>query len=77
MKKRSSPEPDLDEMPAEVDFSSGIRGKYAKGGGLVRITRVELDSDVAEAFPTKKAVNTALRRVMRAKSKPREPRKRT
>ena len=52
-----------DDLLPEYDFEAlegGVRGKYAaayrRGTNLVR-----LDPDVARAFPTDKAVNTALR----------------
>jgi hypothetical protein len=48
------------EMKTEYDFSSGIRGKYAKqyqqGNNVVLI-----DPELLEAFPDSKAVNDALR----------------
>jgi len=59
-------------MRAEYDFTGGIRGKYAKryaSGTNV----VVLEPDVAEAFPTARAVNAALRKVLRA-SPSRSPR---
>ena len=50
-------------MRDEYDFKGGVRGKYAgrfrKGTNLVL-----LDPDVAKAFPTDKAVNDALRKLM-------------
>lgn len=76
MKKRSMSEPDLDEMPKEVDFSGGERGKYHKRFAAGDVHVVTLESDVADAFPTDKDVNTALRSVMRAKAKPRKRSKR-
>jgi hypothetical protein len=58
--KRMPKNPDLLE---EYDFSKGIQGKYAdrfrEGTNLVL-----LDRDIAEAFPSDEAVNTALRLVM-------------
>jgi hypothetical protein len=55
-----------DTMRAEYDFSGGMRGKYAsryaRGSNVV-----VLDPDVAEAFPTARAVNAALRKVLREK----------
>jgi len=52
-------------MRAEYDFSGGERGKYSKrysqGSNIV-----VLDPDVAKAFPTARAVNAALRKVLRA-----------
>lgn len=53
-----------DTMRAEYDFTGGIRGKYAaryaRGSNVVM-----LEPDVAEAFPTARAVNAALRKVLR------------
>ena len=55
-----------DEMRAEYDFSSGVRGKYVSR--LARGTNVVvLDPDVAEVFRTTKAVNDALREHLRKK----------
>jgi hypothetical protein len=55
-----------DELRAEYDFKSmpnGIRGKYA-----VRVRQhanvVLLQPDVADAFPTEKLVNEALRGIL-------------
>jgi hypothetical protein len=53
-------------MRDHYDFSKGVRGKYAKrfaSGTNV----VLLEPDVAEAFPNAKAVNTALRKMLRVK----------
>lgn len=48
------------DMLDEYDFSSGVRGKYAKryaeGSNVV-----VLDPDVAEVFPNSESVNHALR----------------
>ncbi len=50
----------LDEIPPEIDFSGGVRGKhadqYASGTNVVL-----LDPDVAALFPDSDAVNNALR----------------
>jgi hypothetical protein len=49
-------------MRDEYDFSSGVRGKYAKryaAGSNV----VVLDPDVAKVFPDSKSVNDALRAI--------------
>jgi hypothetical protein len=58
--KRMQKDPDMLE---EYDFSQGVQGKYAdrfrEGTNLVL-----LDRDIAEAFPSDEAVNTALRLVM-------------
>ena len=52
-----------DDLRPEYEFSAlagGVRGKYferaSAGTNIVR-----LDTDVAQAFPTSEAVNTALR----------------
>lgn len=54
-------------MRAQYDFSGGVRGKhakrYAQGTNIV-----VLAPDVAAAFPTARAVNTALRKLLRARS---------
>jgi hypothetical protein len=67
MKKKSKDE-NSDELRPEYDLrellKGGVRGKYAdryrEGTNLVL-----LDHDVAEVFPTDKAVNEALRLVIR------------
>ena len=55
-----------EEMRAEYDFTGGVRGKYAgrfTPGRTVRV--VVLAPDVAEAFGSARAVNAALRRVIK------------
>jgi len=56
----------VDEMRAEYDFASmkgGVRGKYARrvreGSNIVVI-----EQEVADAFPTERAVNEALKGVL-------------
>jgi hypothetical protein len=65
--KRMQKDPDMLE---EYDFSKGVQGKYAdrfrEGSNLVL-----LDRDIAEAFPSDEAVNTALRLVIQLKKLPR------
>ena len=65
--KRVPKDPDLLE---EYDFSQGVQGNYAdrfrEGTNLVL-----LDRDIAEAFPSDEAVNTALRLVMQLQKLPR------
>jgi hypothetical protein len=65
MKKTES---DSDPMRPEYDFSDGVRGKYAarfaRGSNVI-----VLEPDVAEAFPTARAVNTALRKVLRGRKR--------
>ena len=63
MKKTpSAPKEDV-PMRDQYDFSGGVRGKYAKryaeGTNVVL-----LEPDVADAFPTARAVNGALRKVL-------------
>lgn len=59
------------DMRAEYDFSSGVRGKYAKryakGANVVLLA-----PDVAKVFPTAEAVNDSLRAlagILRRRSK--------
>jgi hypothetical protein len=51
------------DMREAYDFSSGVRGKYAKrfaeGANLV-----VLEPDVAKSFPDSASVNEALRKVL-------------
>ncbi len=48
------------DLLAEYDFSSGVRGKYAKR--YAQGTNVVLlEPDVAKVFPTAEAVNESLR----------------
>ena len=63
---------DKEDLLPEYDFATlngGVRGKYAsayrRGTNLVR-----LDPDVARAFPTDEAVNTALRALLSGPSTP-------
>jgi len=56
------------EMKAEYDFSKGNRGKYAKAYAS-GTNIVVLDPDVAAVFPDSKAVNEALRVIVRVASK--------
>jgi hypothetical protein len=61
-RKRTVEEPD--PLDREIDFRSGVRGKYAaryaEGTNIVL-----LEPDVAKKFPTSTAVNTALRKLIR------------
>ncbi|MCI0682511.1 MAG: hypothetical protein L0Y71_10425 [Gemmataceae bacterium] len=52
------------EMLDEYDFSEGVRGKYAKRYAQ-GTNVVVLDPDIAAAFPNAKAVNDALRALLR------------
>lgn len=73
MKKKSKGEK-ADDLRPEYDLGEllkdGVQGKYAdrfrEGTNLVL-----LDRDIAEAFPSDEAVNTALRLVMQLKKLPR------
>jgi len=67
MKKARKPQRKKQAVP-DIDFSDGIRGKYAarfaEGTNLVA-----LSPDVAEIFPDSKAVNEALRTLARISGK--------
>jgi hypothetical protein len=67
-RKRSTARRSSNGMRAEYDFRGGVRGKYAsryeKGANVVLIA-----PDVAEEFPTARAVNRALRELLKLKSK--------
>ena len=73
MKKKSKGEK-ADDLRQEYDLRElrrdGVQGKYAdrfrEGTNLVL-----LDRDIAEAFPSDEAVNTALRLVIQLKKLPR------
>jgi hypothetical protein len=65
MKKTPSRVRETDDMRAEYDFSGGVRGKYAKQFAESSIA-VVLEPDVARAFPTARAVNGALRQLIRS-----------
>jgi hypothetical protein len=58
----------VEPLRAQYDFSGGVRGKHAK-----RVTPgtclVLLDPDLAKAFRSEGAVNRALRRYLRDRSK--------
>jgi hypothetical protein len=59
-----------DAMRPEYDFSGGVRGKHAHlfaPGCPVRV--VVLAPDVADGFASARAVNAALRRVLRERQK--------
>ena len=74
MSKASKPEPDDDLLP-EYDFSSmsgGVRGKYYRRY-RAGVNLALLEPEVAKAFPTDRAVNEALRTVLRAAKAPRRP----
>ena len=61
-----------DDLRPEYDLASllkgGVRGKYAKRFAANSIA-VVLEPDVARAFPNARAVNVALRRLIRAESR--------
>lgn len=78
MKKKSKSEKD-DDLRPEYDLSEllkdGVQGKYAhrfrEGTNLVL-----LEPDIAAAFPSDEAVNTALRLVMQLQKLPRSKKRR-
>ena len=56
----------IDEMRPEYDFASmkgGVRGKYVRRA-RERTNIVLIEPEVADAFPTEKAVNEALKGVL-------------
>ncbi len=53
-----------DEMRAEYDFSKAVRGKYYKRV-MAGTNVIILDPDVAENFKNSRAVNKALRSLLR------------
>jgi hypothetical protein len=54
------------DLRPEYDFSGGVRGKYVdRFTGSCKI--VELEPDVAEAFPDAASINEALRDVIAAR----------
>ena len=67
MKEAKSENRKREAMRSHYDFSGGVRGKYAKryaaGTNIVL-----LEPEVADAFPTARAVNAALRKLIRAKT---------
>jgi hypothetical protein len=54
-----------DDMKPEYsfDYSIGVRGKYFERAMLNK-HMVEVDDDVFAVFPSKEAINTALRRLI-------------
>ena len=69
MKKARPKAVDADTLQPEYDFSDAVRGvtapRYAEGANVVL-----LDPDVAKVFPTARAVNEALRTLVRIRRKP-------
>ena len=66
-------DPERATMRAEYrreDLGVGVRGKYYKQY-MSGTNIVVLSPDVAKAFPTSESVNSALRTLLRRKSKPR------
>ena len=76
MKKARARNPDADTLQSEYDFSGAVRGvtaaRYAEGTNVIL-----LDPDVAKVFPNAKAVNEALRTLVRIRRKPVRARKQT
>ena len=57
-----------DDSPSdEYDFSRGVRGKYA-GRVNAGAVRVVIDAELAKEFPTDRAVNDALRELLRRRA---------
>lgn len=49
MNAKQTHPPANDEMPAEIDFSKGVRGKFYRAGARM-VLPVHLDADVANAL---------------------------
>lgn len=62
MSKVERKDKDIDMRP-HYDFSGGVRGKYVRRFAGT-CTVVELEPDIAEAFPDADSVNTTLREVL-------------
>jgi hypothetical protein len=57
----------MDDMPAEIDFSGGVRGKYA--GKIEPLNNLVLiEPELFKAFPSEEEVNRALRILLKAGS---------
>ncbi|MEI9979209.1 MAG: hypothetical protein WDN23_09430 [Edaphobacter sp.] len=55
----------FDDMPDEIDFSSGVRGRYA--GSIEPLSNLVLiEFELFETFPSAEAVNEALRLLKKA-----------
>jgi hypothetical protein len=55
----------FDDMPDEIDFSGGARGKYA--GSIEPLNNLVLiEPELFETFPSAEAVNEALRLLKKA-----------
>jgi hypothetical protein len=67
MKKAGKPKTRREKVP-DIDFSGGVRGKYAKR--YARGTNVVvLSPELAEVFPDSNSVNEALRTLVRISGK--------
>jgi hypothetical protein len=56
-----------DDLLDEYDFSTGVRGKYAKHA-RDDSRMVSIEPDLFEQFPSDQAVNDALRELLRRRS---------
>jgi hypothetical protein len=63
-KKTSNKAPRATEPVVEYDFSKGVRGKHFERYRAARVT-VQLDPDVAQAFPDSASANEGLRELLR------------
>ena len=56
---------EADDIPPEIDFSGGVRGRFS--GRIVNGARaVVIEPELAKVFPTTEAVNQALRALAEA-----------
>ncbi len=63
-----------DSLSDEYDFSPGVRGKYA---GRIKAPplHIVIEPELTKEFPTEKAVNDALRELLRRRSGESRPRR--
>ena len=57
-----------DDLLDEYDFSAGVRGKYARRVRDDGSRTVTIEPDLIEHFPSDRAVNEALRELLRRRS---------
>ena len=76
--KSATPDSEINEMRPEYDFRGGVRGKYADRFAPRESVRVVvLAPDVAAGFRSSRAVNAALRKLLRERDEARAPARRS
>jgi hypothetical protein len=72
---RKANDEEYDDMPDEIDFSGGVRAKYA--GHVEPLNNLVLiEPELFETFPSAEAVNEALRLLKKASTEATASRKR-